>query len=142
MAAINLFTTLPEPAEAAIAVVRELHDHKVGCCVGLACGLVFCGLVGCDSACRWDITGPACVRACRLMQHAMAQGLHCITDDSVYNTLTNVSLLQAIGPIPLKGGAGSVQVLGQRINKGAFKCLPNSYYRPTVVRKLVTGLML
>ena len=30
VAAINLFTTLSQPAEAAIAVARNLRDHQVG----------------------------------------------------------------------------------------------------------------
>ena len=80
--------------------------------MGIACGLVFVGLMGCESACSWDITGPACVRACRLMMYAVAHGLQCVTDDTVRDTLTNVSQLCAIGSegIVLKGVPEPVRV--------------------------------
>ena len=101
-------TPSPDPTPAPQALV----EHEVGVHVGLACGVVFCGIIGSQVACRWDITGPACVRSCRLMQHAVAHDIAVVVDVSVFESVSNVSLLQPLGTggIALKGSSVLVPI--------------------------------
>lgn len=50
----------------------------------MAIGPSFCGVTGSVEACRWDITGPAVVRAARLMQYALKRGIDFAIDQTVY----------------------------------------------------------
>ena len=70
-----------------LAVCRELSAKQVGCVIGMASGLTFCGVIGSSTvACRWDIAGPTPVRAARLMQYALSiEELDVAIDQSVYD---------------------------------------------------------
>jgi class 3 adenylate cyclase len=86
VAAVNLYESIPESSLMGLAVCYELVGQEVGCVIGMAQGLTFCGVTGCSSiACRWDITGPPAVRAARLMQYALSENIEVAIDQSVYN---------------------------------------------------------
>eukprot|EP00668_Euglena_longa_P046559 GGOE01062244.1.p1 GENE.GGOE01062244.1~~GGOE01062244.1.p1 ORF type:complete len:787 (+),score=239.67 GGOE01062244.1:144-2504(+) len=71
--------------------------------------MVFCGLTGNSHASRWDITGFACVRACRLMQQALRMQLPALFDASVLSTLSDPEVLEELPqPFNLKGSANPV----------------------------------
>lgn len=85
VAAINLYESVPEANILGLDVCHELIDRQVGCAIGMATGATFCGVTGSSTiACRWDITGPPAVRAARLMQYAMMNGIEAAIDESVY----------------------------------------------------------
>jgi hypothetical protein len=71
---------------------------------------VFCGITGSENACRWDITGPACVRAARLMQHGVQKNMPVVIDASVAAFTDDDSQLQPSGQIKIKGAASSVRI--------------------------------
>lgn len=84
VAAINLYEASPETPLLGLKVCRELANKRVGAAVGMAIGPSFCGVTGSVEACRWDITGPAVVRAARLMQYALKRGIDFAIDQTVY----------------------------------------------------------
>jgi class 3 adenylate cyclase len=84
VAAINLYEAVPEASILGLNVCAELVHQRLGAAVGMAQGSTFCGVTGSTDACRWDITGPAVVRAARLMQYAIQHGHPCIIDESLY----------------------------------------------------------
>lgn len=84
VAAINLYEASPETPLLGLKVCRELANKRVGAAVGMAIGNSFCGVTGSVEACRWDITGPAVVRAARLMQFAMKHHIDFAIDQTVY----------------------------------------------------------
>jgi len=85
VAAINLYESVPAASLLALDICHELVSKQMGCAVGVAMGSSFCGVTGCAKvACRWDITGPAAVRAARLMQHALQNDMEVAIDKSVY----------------------------------------------------------
>lgn len=109
VAAYNLYHMTQDAATRCVAAVAQLR--KSLSYVGAAAGKVFCGVLGHPSACQWDITGEACVRACRLMQHGVACDAQVVLDPSVYHLLpdkSDVSVLHG-GPVALKGAARPVQ---------------------------------
>jgi class 3 adenylate cyclase len=76
VAALNLVVADPAAGDAAVQVCRALLEAGVECIVGVAAGSVLCGVMGDErKACRWDMTGTTCVRACRVMQYAEAFAL-------------------------------------------------------------------
>jgi class 3 adenylate cyclase len=111
IAAVNLYQTERDPANVAITAASRLVNRETGCAIGVAYGEVFCGITGSDAACRWDITGPAVVRACRLMQHAETKGVEAIIDDSVHKVAVDISQLEELPEkIDLKGALAPVTV--------------------------------
>lgn len=84
VAAINLYEGSPETPLLGLKVCRELAVKRVGASVGMAIGPSFCGVTGSNEACRWDITGPAVVRAARLMQYALSHDIYFAIDQTVY----------------------------------------------------------
>jgi class 3 adenylate cyclase len=109
IAAVNLYQVERDPANVGITAANRLIKRETGSIVGVACGEVFCGITGSDSAGRWDVTGPAVVRACRLMQHAESHGLEAVLDESVYNVAVDISQLEELPEkIELKGAHTSV----------------------------------
>lgn len=84
VAAINLYEASPETPLLGLKVCRELANKHVGAAVGMAMGPSFCGVTGSVESCRWDITGPAVVRAARLMQYALKKGVDFAIDQTVY----------------------------------------------------------
>lgn len=111
IAAVNLYRMERDPVANAIRAARTLVDRETGCAIGIACGEVFCGITGSDQACRWDITGPACVRACRLMQHGVANGVNVVLDESVQDAATDLSqFVKVPQAIQLKGSPTPVSI--------------------------------
>jgi hypothetical protein len=103
IAAANLHVAVAEPAKAIAAVCHQLELRRMGSTVGAAVGVVLCGVVGGKRAARWDITGAACVRACRLMQHGVANNLSAVLDASVNDNITDHSVLEPLARIAVKG---------------------------------------
>jgi class 3 adenylate cyclase len=113
VAALNLFETVEGSHDAAVEIVAQLQEREAGCVVGVAAGTAFCGIVGSERLCRWDITGDVCVRACRLMEHAVRNGLPCAIDASVVDGLRDRSAVTACGEKTLlKGTEEPVSVFG------------------------------
>ena len=70
----------------------------------MAIGPSFCGVTGSVDACRWDITGPAVVRAARLMQYALKNDIDFAIDQSVYADPQAMTYLSVVDPaVPIKG---------------------------------------
>ena len=111
IAAVNLYTTERSPASVGILAARRLVARETGCIVGLACGEVFCGITGSTAACRWDITGPPCVVACRLMQHGVITGIPALFDDSIFTHADDMSQLEMLPEkIAIKGHAHPISI--------------------------------
>lgn len=110
VAAANLHVAVSEPAVAAVQATSELLRRRLGVTVGIAVGTTLCGVVGSSNACRWDITSAACVRACRLMQHAKSVKRAVIADVSVAEKLVDQSLIAHVGEASLKGSPDPVPV--------------------------------
>lgn len=111
IAAMNLYVGEDGAADAALQVVRALALREVGCVVGVAGGECFCGVVGNDEVCRWDMTGWACVRACRLMQYAETEKMPVAVDVTVVEAAKDKSLLRLHNPeVTLKGTPDPVLV--------------------------------
>lgn len=104
VAAMNLYVGEDGAADAAVNVVRELAEREVGCIIGIAGGSCFCGIVGSEEICRWDVTGWACVRACRMMQYAEKEGITAAIDQTVTEAVKDKSVLSMYCPeVTLKG---------------------------------------
>ena len=110
IAAINLFTSDREPAVTGIRLAKELVARQAGCTIGIATGMTLCGVVGSHLASRWDITGWACVRACRLMQHGVKVGEMVVIGESTLQYAADESLTIPLGPIMVKGSKELVQI--------------------------------
>ena len=112
VAAINLYETIPEVSVVGVQVCRDLENREVGCAIGMAMGLCFCGVTGSSAfACRWDITGPTPVRAARLMQYALMNEIHTAVDQSVYSNPMSSSYLQLLDQnVVLKGSSDTCSV--------------------------------
>lgn len=103
-AAVNLHESVPEATKLALDACHDLLFKQVGCAVGMAMGGTFCGITGsAEIACRWDITGAPVVRAARLMQYALKEGLEVAIDQSVYNHASMSAMMQPHACIFLKG---------------------------------------
>jgi class 3 adenylate cyclase len=111
IAAVNLYQTQRNPANIGVLAARRLVERETGCAIGMACGQTFCGITGSEQSCRWDITGPQVVRACRLMQHAVTLGIPAVFDGSVYQNASDVSQLNELPEkVSLKGSPQPVEV--------------------------------
>jgi class 3 adenylate cyclase len=112
VAAINLYETIPDSRTLGIETCRELVHQRCGCAIGMAGGATFCGVTGSNAvACRWDITGPPAVRAARLMQYAIQNGVAVAIDDSVYSGHSAAVRLTLQAPsVVLKGSPHPVVV--------------------------------
>jgi class 3 adenylate cyclase len=111
-----------------LKVCRELVEKRVGATVGVATGPIFCGVTGCTTACRWDITGPGVVRAARLMQFALSKRVNFAIDQSVYDdpvAATHMTVLDA--SVSLKGTSTPIAVYTITDSKlhSAFQILEN-----------------
>lgn len=139
VAAINLYESVPETSLIGLEVCYELVGQQVGCAIGMAIGLTFCGVTGCSSvACRWDITGPPAVRAARLMQYALQTEVEVAIDQSVYNdpiAHTRMSLLSA--NVALKGCKALVAVytISHAAHATAFRVLETVHGKSTSHQK-------
>eukprot|EP00760_Papus_ankaliazontas_P001367 PhM_4_TR10456/c2_g2_i1/m.85137 len=114
VAAFNLYVMHDDSADKCIEVASILRSKRSDCHVGAASGAVLCGVLGSREACQWDITGPACVRACRLMQHAAQKGFDVIFDDSIYNEAADRAQLVRQDPINVKGSNRPVPIFTLR----------------------------
>ena len=113
VAAVNLYESIPESSLMGLAICHELVSQEVGCAIGMAQGPTFCGVTGCSTiACRWDVTGPPAVRAARLMQYALYEGIDVAIDRSVYNDspMATAKLTIQNPSVQLKGTAGTVPI--------------------------------
>jgi len=142
IAAINLYEAIPEAAVLGIDVCLELQNRQVGCAIGMAMGSTFCGVTGSSSiACRWDITGPPVVRAARLMQHAINNGLEFAIDHSIYQDRLASSKLELLQKdVAIKGTQELVLVytLSESKNSAALHILEsvNASVHDTEVRSI------
>ncbi|CUF29174.1 guanylate cyclase, putative [Bodo saltans] len=135
IAAVNLYRMERDPIANAIRAARTLVDRETGCAIGIACGEVFCGITGADQACRWDITGPACVRACRLMQHGVANNIDVVLDESIQDAATDLSqFVRVADTIVLKGSPlpVSIFVLSQETREVTSGVLSMSWTNATL----------
>jgi class 3 adenylate cyclase len=128
VAAVNLYEAVPEICLLGLKVCRELVEKRVGATVGVASGPTFCGVTGCTTACRWDITGPGVVRAARLMQFALSKRVNFAIDQSVYDdpvAATHMTVLDA--SVSLKGTSTPIAVYTISDSKlhSAFRILDN-----------------
>jgi class 3 adenylate cyclase len=128
VAAVNLYEAVPEMCLLGLKVCRELVEKRVGATVGVASGPTFCGVTGCTTACRWDITGPGVVRAARLMQFALSKRVNFAIDQSVYDdpvAATHMTVLDA--SVSLKGTSTPIAVYTISDSKlhSAFRILDN-----------------
>eukprot|EP00760_Papus_ankaliazontas_P027057 PhM_4_TR3127/c0_g1_i1/m.69635 len=119
VAAFNLYMMLADAADMSIFLCRTLRAKHLDCHVGVAVGPVLCGFLGARTSCQWDITGPACVRACRLMQHAKQINRDVVLDTSIYDEATNRSELVKLDPISIKGSDDPVPVFSLKLDGGA-----------------------
>ena len=112
VAAINLYETVPETGVRGLETCHALVKKQVGCAIGVAIGPTFCGVTGSSTvACRWDITGPPPVRAARLMQYALTNGLEVVVDESVYNDpLASTRLELLSSSVDMKGSEKPIAV--------------------------------
>jgi class 3 adenylate cyclase len=112
VAAINLYESVPDSRVLGIEVCRELVEKRVGCAIGMAAGATFCGVTGSNTvACRWDVIGPPAVRAARLMQYALKEGLEIAIDESVYQGHSaSVRLAYHASGVHIKGSPNPVSV--------------------------------
>lgn len=133
IAAINLYESDPYASVLALTVCEILESKQVGCAIGMALGSTFCGVTGCSrTACRWDITGPPAVRAARLMQYALKQGLQMAIDQSVFDDPLAATRLKILhSSVVLKGSPSPVTVytLSDRTLSSVFGILDTSYGR-------------
>ena len=119
-----------------LEVCCELVGQQIGCAIGMAKGLTFCGVIGSSTvACRWDITGPPAVRAARLMQFALQTEVEVAIDQSVYNdpiAPTRMSLLNS--NVTLKGCTAPVAVytIAQASHSTAFRVLETVHGKITL----------
>jgi class 3 adenylate cyclase len=133
VAAINLYSAIPETAILGIEVCRELVQKQVGCAIGMAIGSTFCGVTGSSSvACRWDITGPPPVRAARLMQYAVANNLEVAIDQSVYQDPVASPRMDLVNScVNIKGTLTAVPVytLSSAVESAALRVLETVHGR-------------
>ena len=129
VAAVNLYGTVPEASLVGLEVCRELKKKRVGAASGVALGPTFCGVTGSEKvACRWDITGPAVVRAARLMQYALANNKEFAIDGSLYDdpmAATRLAILEE--SVPMKGSPEPITIYTISDSKlySAFRILEN-----------------
>eukprot|EP00760_Papus_ankaliazontas_P026561 PhM_4_TR3048/c0_g1_i6/m.45202 len=114
VAAFNLYVMHGDSADRAIGVASTLRSMRSDCHIGVAVGPVLCGVLGSREACQWDITGAACVRACRLMQHAEAVGKDVMFDESLFHSARDRSQLVREDPTTIKGSESAVAVFSLR----------------------------
>eukprot|EP00760_Papus_ankaliazontas_P023899 PhM_4_TR2101/c2_g1_i1/m.6482 len=115
IAAVNLYSTENNASDHAVKVARALRRQNLGFHMGVASGPVFCGIVGSVHARRWDITGAACVRACRLMQYAETEKLDVAFDASLVDTLSEYSFVRLYrDDVRVKGSDAPVSVFKLR----------------------------
>lgn len=133
IAAVNLYETVPEAGVFGLTACRRLLDRRVGCAIGIAMGPTFCGVTGSKNiACRWDITGPTCVRAARLMQYALVHDIPVAVDESLYAISIAAGRLEILDPaVQLKGATKLVAVyqLSNAKIQSAFRLLETVHAR-------------
>ena len=132
VAAVNLYESIPESSLMGLAICHELVGQEVGCAIGMAQGPTFCGVTGCSTiACRWDVTGPPAVRAARLMQYALSEGIAVAIDRSVYNDspMATAKLTVQNPSVQLKGTIGTIPIytLSNTTISAAFRVLETLY---------------
>eukprot|EP00760_Papus_ankaliazontas_P026533 PhM_4_TR3048/c0_g1_i1/m.45248 len=110
VAAFNLYVMHGDSADRAIGVASTLRSMRSDCHIGVAFGSVMCSVLGSREACQWDITGAACVRACRLMQHAERTGMDSVIDESAFVSCHDRSMFVRLGDVVVKGAAAPVRV--------------------------------
>ena len=113
VAAVNLYETIPESSIMGLAICHELVGQDAGCTIGIAEGPTFCGVTGCSTnACRWDVTGPPAVRAARLMQYALGEGIDVAIDQSVFDDspMSASKLIIQSPDVLLKGATETIPV--------------------------------
>ena len=107
VACFNFFIADPHCADHSVHAAAALPHSATG----VAHGMSFCGLIGSPTACRWDVQGPPCVRACRLMEHAVQTNRKALFDQSVADALRDKTLLAVHSDsATLKGSLHPVQV--------------------------------
>uniref|UniRef100_A0A7S3P845 Guanylate cyclase domain-containing protein n=1 Tax=Amphora coffeiformis TaxID=265554 RepID=A0A7S3P845_9STRA len=142
VAAINLYEAIPEAAVLGLEVCEELQNRQVGCAIGMAMGSTHCGVTGSSSiACRWDITGPPAVRAARLMQYAIKNGLEFAVDHSIYQDRLASSKLELLQKdVAIKGTQKPILIytLSKSIKSAALHILEsvNASVHDTEVRDI------
>eukprot|EP00759_Apiculatamorpha_spiralis_P049454 PhF_6_TR44256/c0_g1_i1/m.68115 len=119
VAALNLFLSEgTAAAEHVLHVSHELVEERIDHVMGVAGGMCFTGLVGSDISRRYDITGWACVRACRLMQYAVKVGIPAALDQSVVESLRDrMSVRVYSSEVYLKGTQEPVTVFIKQENR-------------------------
>jgi class 3 adenylate cyclase len=132
VAAINLYESIPEASLMGLAICFELVGQEAGCAIGMAQGPTFCGVTGCSTiACRWDVTGPPAVRAARLMQYALNEGIEVAIDRSVCNDspIAAAKLVIQNPGVQLKGTTGTIPIytLSSNTSSAAFRVLETSF---------------
>lgn len=111
VAAVNLYEAVPEASWVGLQVCQELNMQRVGSSVGIAQGNTFCGVTGSTDACRWDITGPAVVRAARLMQYALQFNLSEVIDKSLQQDPMAATRMKVFNEcVELKGAPAPISV--------------------------------
>ncbi|CUG41806.1 guanylate cyclase, putative [Bodo saltans] len=110
VAAMNLYLMAERSVHASVGIGLALRAKHCDAHIGVATGTVFCGVLGSTEACQWDISGAACVRAARLMQHAVANDLSVCYDESIFVNARDRSNLKALDPIMVKGSPDPVPV--------------------------------
>ena len=108
IASMNLYISEDGAYDAAVRLAQRLVELEINCVVGIAAGLCFCGVVGSKRVHRWDITGAACVRACRVMEFAAESNLPVAVDHSVMKKLNDPSTLRLFkSAVTFKGDSTS-----------------------------------
>lgn len=128
VAAVNLYEAVPEASWVGLQVCQELKMQRVGSSVGIAQGNTFCGVTGSTDACRWDITGPAVVRAARLMQLAFKFGIAEAIDKSLFEDPMAATRMKLYDEsVELKGAPApiSVYTLSNAELFSAFRIMSN-----------------
>ena len=126
VAAVNLYEAIPETSIVGLRICEELTEKSVGCAIGIAMGSTFCGVTGfAKIACRWDITGPPAVRAARLMQYAIRNGIEVAVDGSLYDDVAATRMELIDEAVSLKGSSKPCPVYGLSATKeyAAFRVL-------------------
>ena len=99
LAALSLVHIDRDAGSTALRICKELIEREVSFFAGIASGRTFCGVTGSNVACRWDVTGTAVVRACRLMQLAIKIATAEVDDETRPDVGSPVSRLATDGSL-------------------------------------------
>lgn len=135
VAAVNLAESIPESSLVGLDICRELITKEVGCAIGIASGITFCGVVGSSNiACRWDIAGAPAVRAARLMQYALLSDVcNVAIDQSVYDDPISFTRMKLFDPaVNIKGNVVPIPIytLSNCQSSTAFRVLETVHGMP------------